>query len=117
MQMLYNSDHFVVVAFDLTAGTQLTIGNDAAEAAAPAGAEAEASPPVVEQAKVPAAPRLGGYEIVDKQARKEIFIQGAVAASFQQGVQALVEAGPDAEALDAYIGSFTTLAQHPVVVH
>ena len=82
-----------------------------------APAEAAPAPAAAEQAKVPAAPRLGGYEIVDKLTRKEIFIQGAVAASFQHGVQALVEAGPDAEALDAYIGSFTTLAQQPVVMH
>lgn len=117
MQMLYNSEHFVVVAFDLSAGTQLTIVDDAGEAAAPASAGAEAGAPVVEQAKVPAAPRLGGYEIVDKLTRKEIFIQGAVAASFQQGVQALVAQGPDPEALDEYIGRFTTLAQQPVVLH
>lgn len=104
MQMLYNSDHFVVVAFDL-----------GAEAAPPAAADAPAGADA--KPAVPDAPRLGGYEIVDKLARKEIFIQGAVAASFQQGVQALVAQGPNPEALDEYIGSFTTLAQHPVLVH
>ena len=101
MQTLYNSDHFVVVAFDLS--------GEAAPDVQPATDDAK---PVV-----PAAPRVGGYEIVDKLARKEIFIQGAVAASFQQGVQALVEQGPNPEALDEYIGSFATLAQQPVVLH
>lgn len=108
MQMLYNSDHFVVVAFDLSGEAQLSA--DPVLPATPAEGMGEA-------AVVPAAPRRGGYEIVDKLTRKEIFIQGAVAASFQQGVQALVEQGPDPEALDDYIGSFTTLAQQPLLVH
>lgn len=98
MQMLYNSDHFVVVAFDLSG-------------------EAQAGAAAAQASVIAPAPRQGGYEIVDKLTRKEIFIQGAVAASFQQGVQALVEQGPDPEALDEYIGSFTTLAQQPLLVH
>jgi hypothetical protein len=32
-------------------------------------------------------------------------------------VQALVEQGPTEEALDEFIGRFTTLAQQPVVLH
>jgi len=59
----------------------------------------------------------GGYEIVDKFARKGIFIQGELALSFQQGVEALVALGPDEEALDDYIAGYTLLAQHPVVLH
>lgn len=104
MQMLYNSDHFVVVAFDLS-------GEAASVPVQPPQAGSDPA------AVIAPAPRQGGYEIVDKLTRKEIFIQGAVAASFQQGVQALVEQGPDPEALDDYIGSFTTLAQQPLLVH
>lgn len=89
MQMLYNSDSFVVVAFEVPA--------------------AEGDP-------APARAR-GGYEIVDKFARKEIFLEGAVAESFQQGVQALVESGPTEEAMDEFIGRFTVLAQQPLVLH
>lgn len=110
MQMLYNSDHFVVVAFDLSGEGQAAAA-EAQVAAAPEVAEASGA------GVLAPAPRRGGYEIVDKLTRKEIFIQGAVAASFQQGVQALVEQGPDAQALDDYIGSFTTLAQQPLLVH
>ncbi|WP_395702767.1 DUF3567 domain-containing protein [Aquabacterium sp.] len=91
MQMLYNSDSFVVVAFEVP------------------GAE-----PVIEGDPVP--PR-GGFEIVDKLARKEIFLQGDVAASFQQGVQALVDSDPTEEAMDEFIGRFTVLAQQPLVLH
>jgi hypothetical protein len=85
--MLYNSDSFVVVAFEV---------------------------PVVEGSELP--PR-GGYEIVDKFARKEIYIEGAVAERFQKGVEALVAEGPNPEALDEFIGSFAVLAQQPVVLH
>ena len=95
MHTLYNSDSFVVVSFELPAAE----GSD------------------------PAPHPRGGYEIVDKIARKEIFIEGAVARSFQQGVQALVaersEGGPEVlnAVLDDYIAGFTALAQQPVVLH
>ena len=89
MQTLYNSASFTVVAFEIQAPD-----------------EAIAQPA-----------SRGGYEIVDKSTRKEIFIQGAVAASFQQGVQALVAQGPDEETLDAYIAGFAQLAHQPVVLH
>ena len=86
MQMLYNSDSFVVVQIDVP-------GQDERDAA------------------------RGGYEIVDKFARKGIFIEGAVAQSFKDGVQALIDAGPSEEALDDYIAAYTTLAQQPVTLH
>jgi hypothetical protein len=88
--MVYNSDSFVVVAFELPSGGS---ADNPAEAA------------------------RGGYEIVDKFARKEIFLQGEVAEKFQQGVQALAETGPTEEAMDEFIGRFTVLAQQPVVLH
>ncbi len=90
MQMLYNSDSFVVVQFDLPSGQA-----DAANLS------------------------RGGYEIVDKHTRKEIFIEGAIAERFKQGVQALVDAegGASQDDLDDFIGSYTQLAQHPVVLH
>ncbi len=90
MQMLYNSDSFVVVQFDLPSGQA-----DAADLS------------------------RGGYEIVDKFARKEVFIEGAIAERFKLGVQALVEArgGASEDDLDDYIGSYTQLAQQPVVLH
>lgn len=87
MQMLYNSDSFAVVSFDVPA---------------PQG---EGSP------------NRGGYEIVDKFARKEIFIQGALAESFKQGVQALIETGPSEEEMDSFIERFASLSQQPLVLH
>ena len=90
MNMLYNSDNYTVVQFVVPDET---------------GAEA---------APVPA---RGGYEIVDKFARKGIFIEGAVAQSFHDGVQALMQKGPTEEALDEYIAGYTTLAQQPMHLH
>ena len=88
MQMLYNSDSFVVVQFDAPSGQA-----DAADLS------------------------RGGYEIVDKFARKEIFIEGALAESFKLGVQALIETSPSVEEIDEYIGRFASLMQQPLVLH
>lgn len=90
MQMLYNSDSYVVVQFEV-----------------PEPNDAGAPPPR----------HLGGFEILDKRARTEIYLRGAVAESFQRGVQALVDTGPDAEALDDFIGGFTNGAAQPLVQH
>jgi hypothetical protein len=102
MQMLYNSDSFVVVAFEVPTPQAAAAGqDDLGDTAA-------------------AAPR-GGYEIVDKLAGKEIFIQGPVAASFQQGMQALVAEADSQEAalaaVDEYLAGYATLAQQPVRLH
>ena len=94
MQMLYNSDSFAVVVFDVAAATQ--------------------KPPV------PGAPEPlshGGYEIVDKFLRKEIFLQGAMAESFKDGVEALILTQPSEEEMDDYIDRFTSLMQQPLVLH
>ena len=91
MQMLYNSDSFAVVQFD---------------------------PPAPDQGDEPtASPGRGGYEIVDKLARKEIYIEGALAKRFEQGVQDLVSQQPTPEQFDDYIAGFTGLAQYPVTLH
>jgi len=92
MHMLYNSDSFVVVQFKLP--------------------EDEAA-----DGHAPQLPARGGFEIVDKHAGREIYLQGLVAESFQRGVEALVQAGPSEEQLDDYISGFVQLAQQPVVLH
>ncbi|HJV96683.1 MAG TPA: DUF3567 family protein, partial [Albitalea sp.] len=62
-------------------------------------------------------PNRGGYEIVDKFARKEIYIEGALAQSFKEGVEALIENEPSEEAMDEYLARFASLMQHPLVLH
>ena len=96
MQMLYNSDSFAVVQFDVE-------GQPVAGSVATAPGDEPLS--------------HGGYEIVDKFARKEIFLQGAMAESFKEGVQALIETQPSEEEIDDYIGRFASLMQQPVILH
>lgn len=88
MLVVYNSENFAVVQFEV----------DRAEGDL-------------------ATPSRGGYEIVDKSARKEIFLEGILAEEFKTGVQALMETQPSEEELDEYIGRFGALAQQPVVLH
>lgn len=93
MHMLYNSDSFIVVQFDV---------------------------PTAELHQVQAGPQLnrGGFEIVDKFARKEIFIEGALAESFQQCVQAIMDEGePSEDELDDFIERYALMGQQPVVMH
>jgi hypothetical protein len=84
MHMLYHSDSYVVVQFDLPSdGT----------------------------------PTRGGFEIVDRHAGREIFLQGLLAEQFKLGVQSLVDGNPTEEDFDAFIGRFGAMAQHPVNLH
>ena len=61
--------------------------------------------------------RAGGYEIVDKNARREIFIDGAMAARFREDVQKLIEAEQSLDEVDEFLGQFDILMQQPVVLH
>ena len=90
MLMLYNSDSFAVVQFDLGGATPAAAGS---------------------------APPRGGYEIVDKFARKEIYLDGTMGQQFKAAIDALVQTGPSEEELDELIGRYTTLAQQPLVLH
>jgi Protein of unknown function (DUF3567) len=92
MHMLYNSDSFTVVAIDIP---------DA---------------PALPGAAAPEATR-GGFEIVDKFAQKDIFIEGPMAETFKAGAVALMESKPSEEDIDEYIGRFTSLMPQPLVVH
>ncbi|WP_298012413.1 DUF3567 domain-containing protein [uncultured Aquabacterium sp.] len=92
MHMLYNSDSYAVVQIELPG-----------DAAVPADATATLT--------------RGGFEIVDKFARKEIFIEGALAESFKEGVEALIESAPSVEEFDAYLERYAGMAQQPVVMH
>ena len=93
MLMLYNSDHFAVVQIDIAVESEPALADG-----------------------MPALTR-GGYEIVDKHARKELFLEGAMAEQFKLGVEALIETEPSEDDIDAYLARFTTLATQPVVLH
>lgn len=86
MQMLYNSDSFVVVQFDRPGVEPLPSGL--------------------------------GFEIVDKFARTDIYLQGPLAERFQRGAQLLMSGGETSEeAIDDYIAGFTGLPQQPLCLH
>lgn len=91
MNLVYNSDAFAVV--------QITLAPE--DQAANAGDETP----------------QGGYEIVDKFAKKGIFIDGALARRFREGVEALAEQGPSEEDIDDFIAGYTQLAQQPLTLH
>lgn len=91
MHMLYNSDSFTVVLFEIPT----------ADAASGAGEPTS----------------RGAFEIVDKVAQKDIFIDGSMADQFQAGVEALMEDEPSEEELDEYIGRFASLMPQPLVLH
>ena len=102
MQMLYNSDSYAVVLFDVAAAVA-----PGAERLVPAEPGGGGSEPLSH----------GGFEIVDKFARKEIFLQGAMAESFKQGVEALIRTQPSEEEIDDYIERFASLMQQPLSLH
>ncbi len=108
MHMLYNSENFAVVRFDVPAEASPDLSQSEPAAAPHAGTEGGGLGRV--------SPR-GGYEIVDKSARKEIFIQGALAESFQTEVQALIDGSPTEEAFDDFLGRYTSLMQQTLVLH
>lgn len=88
MQMLYQSDSFVVVRIDMPAASP-------------------ADGPLTR----------GGFEIVDRRAGREIFIEGLMAEHFQRGVEALAGSHPTEEAYDEFISGYAGLAQHPLALH
>lgn len=93
MHMLYNSDSFIVVQFDVPTA-ELQAGETGHQL------------------------NRDGFEIVDKFARKEIFIEGALAESFQQGVRAIMDEGePSEDELDDFIERYALMGQQPVVMH
>ena len=91
--MVYNSDTFVVVELDVPV--------DAAEGDGEGDARLS----------------RGGYEIVDKLARKEIYLEGAMAQLFREGVEELARNDPTAEQVEEFIAGYTGLPQQPLVLH
>lgn len=59
----------------------------------------------------------GGFEIVDKGARREIFLNGVLADDFRRGVADLVASGPTVEEVDAFLSRFDPLMQQRVMLH
>ena len=93
--MVYNSENFVVVELDV-------------RVAPVEGDTLEASDTLLSR---------GGYEIVDKSARKEIYIEGALAQHFREGVEELARGEPTQEQVEEFIGRYAGLPHQPLVLH
>lgn len=93
MQMLYDSDTFVVVQ----------ILANAPEESAPA----------------PAIPELArhGFEIVDKRSGKEVYLDGSWAEMFQQRLSAWAQKTPTQEEVEDTLEGYSGLANTPIFLH
>ncbi|MCZ7560518.1 MAG: DUF3567 domain-containing protein [Burkholderiaceae bacterium] len=61
--------------------------------------------------------RVGGFEIMDKLSRREIYIGGDLANHFRSGVQELIRSEPTEEQVDDYLRRFEGLMHQPMVMH
>lgn len=90
MHMLYDSDSFVVVHM---------LANEAAE-----------GEPVPDLAR-------HGFEIVDKRANKEVYLDGSWAEVFQRQILAWQQQTPTQEEVEDTLERYAELAQNPLVMH
>ena len=90
MQMLYDSDAFVVVHMQANEPV-----------------DGEAPPPIVRH----------GFEIVDKRSNKEVYLDGSWAELFQQQITAWQRNTPTQEEVEDTLEGYAELAQNPVLVH
>ena len=93
MQLLYDSESFVVVQIH-------------------ANAPEESDP-------VPAIPQLArhGYEIVDKRSGKQVYLDGSWAEMFQQRLSGWEKHTPTQEEVEDTLEGYSGLANTPVSLH
>ena len=60
---------------------------------------------------------LGGFEIMDKTAKRETFIGGVMAERFREDVAELVESDLTYEEIDEYLSRFDDIMQQPLALH
>lgn len=90
MNMIYNSPNYCVVEFaHFTAG-------DADEGQSGFG---------------------GGFEIMDKTAKREIFLAGEMAAAFRKDVATLIDTEPSSEEIDEFLSRFDAMMRQPLTLH
>ncbi len=58
-----------------------------------------------------------GFEIVDKRANKEVYLDGSWAELFQRQISAWQSNTPTQEEVEQTLEQYAELAQNPVVVH
>jgi len=90
MQMLYDSDSFVVVHMQANEAT-----------------EGESAPGIARH----------GFEIVDKRSNKEVYLDGTWADAFQRQINAWQANTPTQEEVEETLDGYAELAQNPLVMH
>lgn len=58
-----------------------------------------------------------GFEIVDKRANKEVYLDGSWAELFQQHISAWQQNTPTQEEVEDTLERYAELAQNPVLIH
>ena len=93
MQLLYDSESFVVVQFHANAPE--------------------------ESAPVPAIPQLArhGFEIVDKRSGKEVYLDGSWAEMFQLRLSAWAKDTPTQQEVEDTLEGYSGLATTPISLH
>ena len=61
--------------------------------------------------------QVGGFEIMDKLGRREIYIGGDLANHFRSGVQELIRSEHTEEQVDVFLRRFEGLMHQPMVMH
>ena len=60
---------------------------------------------------------VAGFEIMDKTQRREIYLDGLLAAHFHLTVQSLIKGQPDPDQVDAFLSQFTGMMHQPLTLH
>lgn len=103
MHMLYDSDTYSVTHMLADA-----VAVDTASSASSERTERASSTPTLAR---------HGFEIVDKRAGKEVYLDGSWAELFQQHISAWQQNTPTQEEVEDTLEQYAELAQNPVVVH
>jgi Protein of unknown function (DUF3567) len=125
MQMLYDSDSFVVVHLQAEAQDS-TKAQDAVEVAMYSRVSGAMGSSVNGRSVQTASGttdnsglRLArhGFEIVDKRSGKEVYLDGSWAELFQQQINAWQDKTPTQDEVEDALECYTQLAQNPVILH
>ena len=98
MQMLYDSESFVVVHMQADLPLLATDSGLTSDIAMPQLAR-------------------NGFEIVDKRSGKEVYLDGSWAEMFQKQITAWQEKTPTQEEVEDALDRYAGLAQNPVILH
>ncbi len=105
MHTLYDSDTYSVTHMLANAGEL-----------APRDDDADAKNGDAPERVLPTMPRHG-FEIIDKRAGKELYLDGSWAELFQRQILAWQSSTPTQEEVEDTLEQYASLAQNPVVMH